>query len=393
LSNGQFGLVCKAKDPTTGQHVAIKIGSPAVVTDKVMLKRFEQEFRSTNNLSHPNIVRALEFGWDNTRPYIVMEYVDGEDMGARIERLGKLPEAEAIDLIVQVARGLTEAHKSGIIHRDIKPDNILLTAEGQAKLADLGLSKDLESNAELTCDDRGIGTPNYIAPEQFADAKHSGVRCDVYSLAATLYAAVTGEMPFAAPNLTSILQAKLSDKLTPARKLVPTLSEHVDWAIRRAVQADPVRRFASCEEFIAALLTDPKKASGTHRIGKRKLAARKPAVRKARPSKERRKAVRYECIMVTACTVNLSVHDDSDDAGPAWDAQVCDLSVTGIGLLLARRFEPGSILTVVLTNKAGDFTRTRNVRVLHVVRAVGEGWFIGGELIQRLAREEVRQLL
>ena len=104
-------------------------------------------------------------------------------------------------------------------------------------------------------------------------------------------------------------------------------------------------------------------------------------------------AVRYECTMVTACSVNLSVHEDALETGPPWEAQVCDLSVTGIGLLLARRFEPGSILTVVLANKAGDFTRTRNVRVMHVTKAEGEGWFVGGELVERLAREEVRQLL
>ncbi|MBI1831534.1 MAG: protein kinase [Planctomycetes bacterium] len=392
LSEGPMGVVYKAKDPGTNQHVAIKLGSVAVMRDKVLLKRFEQEFRSTSSLSHPNIVRALEFGWEGTRPYIVFEYVDGEDMGRRIERLGRLTESEAVEFIIQIAEGLHEAHKNGIIHRDLKPDNILLTMDGQAKLADLGLSKDPESNMELTCDDRGLGTPNFIAPEQFGDAKHSGVRCDIYSLGATLYMAVTGETPFDGADLAVILDLKIADKLTPPRRLVSALSEHVDWAIRRAVLADPDRRFGSCPEFIAALKGEAKR-SGAHAVRKSKVAGRKPAARPVRPAKERRRAVRYECALPTCCTVNLSVHPDAVEPSNLWDAQVCDLSVTGIGLVLSRRFEPGSILSVVLSNKTREFERTREVRVLRVSPAEGSGWFIGGELVEKLSRDEVRQLL
>jgi eukaryotic-like serine/threonine-protein kinase len=219
----------------------------------VLLKRFEQEFRSTSNLCHPNIIRGLEFGWAGEQPYMVMELVDGEDLWNRIERLGRLAEAEAVGYIVQVARGLHEAHKHGIIHRDIKPDNILLTVDGQAKLADLGLSKDLEDDLELTRPDRGLGTPNFIAPEQFADAKHAGVRCDIYSLGATLYMALTGQLPFNERGMATILKKKLANDLPSPRQLVPSVHEHVDWAVRRAVMADPERRFASCPEFIAAL--------------------------------------------------------------------------------------------------------------------------------------------
>lgn len=390
LSQGPMGVVCRGADPITGGLVAIKIGSIAVTTDKVLLRRFEQEYRSTSNLCHPNIVRALEFGWDNARPFIVMEYVDGENMAARIERLGRIPEADAVDYIIQIAEGLHEAHKSGIIHRDIKPDNILLTSDGLAKLADLGLSKDLESNMELTCDDRGLGTPIYIAPEQFGDAKHSGVRCDIYALGATLYHAVTGVMPFKGDDLADILDQKLTDRLTPPRQVIAKLSEHVDWAIRRAVQVNPDRRFASCPDFIAALKGEAKRLDVS---GKRKLAARKPAAKRLRPPTERRRAVRYECALATSCVVNLSVHADGDEPGTPWDAQVCDLSVTGVGLLVSRRFEPGSILTVVLSDKSGDFSRTRQVRVMHVTKADGEGWFIGGELLEKLARDEVKRLL
>src|SRR5262249_3135197 len=149
-----------------------------------------------------------------------------------------------IDIITQAASGLHEAHKHGIIHRDIKPDNIMLTKNGQAKLADLGLSKDLEGKEDLTRPNHGLGTPNFIAPEQFGDAKNANIRCDIYALGATLYMALTGQLPFAGSNLTSIMTLKLANDLTSPRKLVPTLSEPVEWAVRRAVQTDPNRRFA-----------------------------------------------------------------------------------------------------------------------------------------------------
>ncbi len=256
LAEGTMSSVYKARDPDSGAHVAVKVASAATTRDPVLLKRFEQEYRSTSVLCHPNVVRGLEFGWEGKRPFIVMELVDGEDLWTRIERLGKLTEAEAVDYISQVARGLHEAHKHGIIHRDIKPDNVLLTADGQAKLADLGLSKDLESDLSLTCTQRGIGTPNFIAPEQFGDAKHAGVRCDIYALAATLYMALTGQLPFDAPSLSLTLKRKLANDLVAPRKLVPAISERVEWAVRRALLADADRRFSSCPEFIAALTTD-----------------------------------------------------------------------------------------------------------------------------------------
>src|SRR5205814_314025 len=141
----------------------------------------------------------------------------------------------------------------GIIHRDVKPENILLTLDGQAKLGDLGLIKELEGDLELTNPDQGLGTPNFMAPEQFTEARSAGVRCDVYSLGATLYMAVTGVLPFQAKSIAVTLRKKLNNELTPPRELVPTLSKTVDWTIRRAVQVDPQRRHASCLEFIQSL--------------------------------------------------------------------------------------------------------------------------------------------
>lgn len=389
LAEGAMSSVYKARDPSTGQMVAVKVASAATTREPVLLKRFEQEYRSTSNLSHPNIVRGLDFGWEGNRPFIVMELIDGEDMWTRIERLGKLTEGEAVEYITQVARGLHEAHKNGIIHRDIKPDNILLTSDGQAKLADLGLSKDLESNQSLTCTQRGLGTPNFIAPEQFGNAKHAGVRCDIYALGATLYMALTGKMPFDSPGLAQTLKRKLANDLVAPRKLVPTVSERVDWAVRRAVLADPERRFATCPEFVAALTTDSD-PSLSMAASAPSSPPRSPA---KRPDKERRAAVRYECALPISCTINVSVHDEVDDWQAQWDAQVVNISVTGIGLLLPRRFEPRTVLRVDLKSADGETTRSRQMQVVRVVRTDRGAWFLGGTLNEKLSREELRQLL
>jgi serine/threonine protein kinase len=392
LADGAMGSVFKGHDPATGQTVAIKVAAVALARDPVLLKRFEQEFRSMSVLRHPNIVRALDFGWKDARPYMVMELVDGEDMWARIERMGRLAEGEAVGTIVQVARGLHEAHKHGIIHRDIKPDNILLTANGQAKLADLGLSKDLEADAELTRPDRGLGTPNFIAPEQFADAKNSGVRCDIYALGATLYMALTGRLPFEGNDLATILKKKLANDLASPRSLVPALSERVDWAVRRAVMADPDRRHASCPEFIAAVTgecAEPRNAA----IGKRSSPAGRAGKREKKPVQNRRASVRYDCAMATSCTINLSLHADDTEWQTHWDAHVINLSVTGIGLVVSRRFEPGSILAVDLMSNDGHLKRPLKIQVVHVEPAEGRGWYIGGTLTEKLTKDEVRRLL
>ncbi|MCS6849994.1 MAG: serine/threonine protein kinase [Gemmataceae bacterium] len=254
IAEGGMGTVYKGRHRLTGQIVAIKIVPPSVASNKVLLKRFEQEFRAASALDHPNIVRALDYDGTGSRPFLVMEYVDGESLGQRLEREGRIPEAEAIRLIVQVAQGLHKAHKEGLIHRDVKPDNILVTADGQAKLTDLGLVKDLDTELNLTRTGRGLGTPHFMAPEQFRNAKNADVRCDIYSLGATLYMMVTGELPFKSCGPLDAWMKKIRNDLPAPRQLVPELSERVDWAIRRAMSADPNQRPESCREFVEDLI-------------------------------------------------------------------------------------------------------------------------------------------
>jgi serine/threonine protein kinase len=199
-------------------------------------------------------VRALDYGFHKNCPYLVMEFVEGESLGQKIERDGRLPESEAIRLIAQVAQALHKAHKQGLVHRDVKPDNILVTPEGQAKLTDLGLVKEVETDLNLTRTGRGLGTPHFMAPEQFRAAKDADPRADIYSLGATLYMMVTGELPFA--STTGPLDAwmrKINNDLPAPRELTPDLSERLDWAIRRAMSPDREQRPSSCREFVEDL--------------------------------------------------------------------------------------------------------------------------------------------
>jgi serine/threonine protein kinase len=253
IADGGMGTVYRAKHRITGELVAIKILSPHLINNTVLRRRLEQEYNAARNLDHPNIVRAVDFGIDDNTPYLVMEFVDGESLGQRIERQGPLEEVEAIRIIAQVAQGLHKAHKQGMIHRDVKPDNILLNTEGQAKLTDLGLVKEIDTDLNLTRTGRGLGTPHFMSPEQFRNAKKADFRCDIYSLGATLYMMVTGQLPFKSCGPVDAWMKKINNDLPTPRDLVPVLSERIDWAIRRAMNPDPQHRPTTCREFIEDL--------------------------------------------------------------------------------------------------------------------------------------------
>lgn len=252
IAEGGMGAVYKAKQRQSGHIVAIKIVPPDTAKNQVLLKRFEMEFRAASVLDHPNIVKALDYNGIGT-PFLVMEYVDGESLGQKVEREGAIPERDAVRIIAQVCDGLHKAHKQSLIHRDVKPDNVLLTSSGVAKLTDMGLVKDVDAELNLTRTGRGLGTPHFMAPEQFRNAKNADVKCDIYSLGATLYMMLTGHVPFAKTNPLDCWMKKVKNDFPAPRKLNPKISERVDWAVRRAMSADPTQRPATCREFVEDL--------------------------------------------------------------------------------------------------------------------------------------------
>ena len=253
IAEGGMGTVYKCRDPRSGELVAVKVISPGTARNPVVLQRFEREFTSARVLEHPNVVRAIEYCGTGPNPFLVMEFVDGESLGQMVERAGPMAEDEAVRLIGQVCDGLQRAHKQGLIHRDVKPDNVLVTKSGVAKLTDMGLVKDVEGDTNLTKTGRGLGTPHYMAPEQFRNAKGVDARGDVYSLGATLYCMVTGVVPFNNSNPLDCWMKKIRNEFPPPREINPAVSERVDWAIRRAMSADPANRPSSCREFFEDL--------------------------------------------------------------------------------------------------------------------------------------------
>lgn len=254
IAEGGMGAVYKGRERTTGAIVAIKIIPAETARNPLLIKRFEQEFRAASLIDHPNVVKALDYCGTGSTPYLVMEFVEGESLGQRIERDGTIGESDAVRIISQVCEGLHRAHKQGLIHRDVKPDNILVThADGTAKLTDLGLVKEVEGELNLTRTGRGLGTPHFMAPEQFRNAKNADVRCDVYSLGATLYCLVTGVVPFDKTSPLDCWMKKTQNDFIPPRKLNPQLSDRVAWAITRAMNADPMQRPANCREFMEDL--------------------------------------------------------------------------------------------------------------------------------------------
>jgi serine/threonine protein kinase len=310
---------------------------------------------------------------------LVLEFVDGPSLGDVIDRQGRLPEKEAVRIGVQVAQALGEAHRKRIIHRDVKPDNILLTREGEAKLTDLGLVKNNEIDLDLTRPSSGMGTLNFMAPEQFGDAKHADERCDVYSLGATLYFAVTGELPFRAKGDLAVLKKKLTNQLTPPRRLVKELSERTNQAILRAVNAEPALRPASCGEFLQELAqaSEDSSASG----GRKALSSSAGAT-----GRERRATVRYPSSADGNCRP-IGGHAFS------WSAKVVDISATGVQLLIRRRFEPGTVLALELRDGKKNARRSVLARVVRVQQQPDRKWALGCVLDYRLSQEDVQVLM
>jgi serine/threonine protein kinase len=377
--------VFKARHCETGELVAIKILCADDARDPLLLKRFEQEFHAVRTLDDPRIVRGLDFGRQGALYYLVMEFLDGKTLHEHLQVRGCLPESEALSVVTQIGQALHHAHERGMIHRDVKPKNILLTTDGRVCLTDFGLVKWLESGVNLTLSRMALGTPCFMAPEQFDDSKRIDRRCDVYGLAATLYMAITGETPFLTKRYLSTLRKKVSGEIAPPRQLVPGLCMRVDWAILRALSPSPAMRPSSCAEFIRDL-------TGCDLPGAEALA--QPFVEAvsadevvlALPPDERRAAIRYACRQGGVCLVVGASGQKS------WEGEVRDISVGGLGLVLGRRFEPGTDLTVGWDQQAKDVPQTVLARVVRAESQLPSQWLLGCQLTRRLSDQEVRAL-
>ncbi|HJZ58090.1 MAG TPA: serine/threonine-protein kinase, partial [Gemmataceae bacterium] len=334
VGKGGMGSVYKATDQDTGNVVAVKVLDVDLSANPELLYRFVQEFQAAAKLEHPNIVRAIDFGSDGPLSYMVSEFVEGVNLGEMIAERGRMAEDDAVRIITQIAQALHYAHAGRVIHRDVKPDNVLIRTDGVAKLADFGLAKDYDNDQGLTLPARGLGTPHFMAPEQYRDAKNAGTACDIYALGATLYNAVTGRLPFEGCESLVALAKKAKGDIPAPRELVPGLSARVDEAIRRAMDPHPGRRPASCLEFFKLL-------SGRFRPAARRKAGgglNRLASSSGLPA-DRRAWVRHPLTLGTTCTIDTTVCGGESESRESWPLIVQDVSAGGLGMLLARRVE------------------------------------------------------
>jgi serine/threonine protein kinase len=380
IGSGGAGSVYRAKDNVTGSPVAIKVLHTKATENATLHKRLATEFRAATELEHPNIVRALEIGSEGTTSYLVYELVEGENLGDRIERKGKLSEAEAVRIITQIAQALHYAHSRNVIHRDVKPDNILVLPDGRAKLTDFGLAKDYNNDQDLTRHAAGLGTPHFMAPEQFSQAKTVDARADIYSLGATLYNAVTGVLPFDARFPLAILTKKERGELTPIREIVPGISDRVEEAARRALAVKPAERPATCLEFFKLLTA-------------RRSAEIDPAAMVKTPGSEKRAFVRHPLGVGTFATVDTAVYGGTGETDELWPLVVRDVSAGGIGVLLARRFEMGTELTIELTTGNDSSPRMLAARVVRIEPEKNGHWVHGCAFRHPLSQEELDALV
>jgi len=256
LGRGGMGEVWLGRNPDLDIPVAIKTLAPHLVDDDPsFVERFVLEARTAARLNHPHIVRIFDAGSDDGVHYLVMEYVEGGSLRELLATTGPLPVGRALSIAAQVARGLEAAARLGIIHRDIKPDNILLDADGTPKLADLGLAKLLgpSDGASLTHTGTSVGTPGYISPEQAQDSKSVDARADLYSLGATLYHMLTGEPPYSGSSAFAVMMKHVQEPIPDPRARNPGLPEPVVELLVRLLAKAPRDRPQTAAELARCL--------------------------------------------------------------------------------------------------------------------------------------------
>ncbi|MDA1194979.1 MAG: serine/threonine-protein kinase [Planctomycetota bacterium] len=250
VGRGAMGTVYKAVHKGLNRVVAIKILRRDLATDKTQIERLKREAKLLADLDHPNVVRAFDAGESNGFPYLVMEFVEGETLRDRIAREGALPEEDALRITRGVADALEKARRIGIVHRDVKPGNILISKTGTPKLMDLGLAKG-PIDAALTQHGATVGTPQFMSPEQAESPDKADTRSDIYSLGATLYAMVTGRPPFDGSTLAEIITKVMSQQPVPPRVRNPSVSVEVSHLIERMMLKDCTLRYATPALVIA----------------------------------------------------------------------------------------------------------------------------------------------
>ncbi|CAN5202129.1 hypothetical protein BH24ACT23_BH24ACT23_08460 [soil metagenome] len=252
LGSGGMSTVYLALDETLQRNVAIKVLHREMGDQPDQLERFRREARAVAQISHPNVVAVIDAGNDESgHPYIVFEHVEGETLKQRIDRLRRLPLSEAAAYAIEVGRGLQAAHLANMVHRDVKPQNVLIDPEGRAKVTDFGIALSMEADG-LTKTGRVLGTTDYVSPEQ-AMGKEVDVRSDIYSLGIVLYEMLHGDVPFKADTLVGVAMKHVNDPMPQIQHSRPGVSAALASVVERATQKEPRKRYTDMDAILSDL--------------------------------------------------------------------------------------------------------------------------------------------
>jgi serine/threonine-protein kinase len=253
LGKGTTGVVYLARELATGNLVALKVLLPVFHKNPTLVERFRREAQIAAAIEHPNVRRVFGGGDAGGLLYLAMEYVEGETLEAKIAHAGALAEGDALRAVAQVARAMDYYSKLGVLHRDVKPANILVTAQGVAKLCDLGLSKRVYEDFALTMQGTTLGSPFYISPEQGLGTTDLDVRSDIYSLGISLFHCLTGRVPFVGPNAGVIISKHHREPLPDVRRFNPLVSPACAALVAKMAAKRPDERHQSPRELLAEI--------------------------------------------------------------------------------------------------------------------------------------------
>jgi serine/threonine-protein kinase len=334
LGQGGMGAVFKARQISVDRIVALKVLPPRFSKNERYVKRFLREARAAARLNHPNIVQAIDAGFADGYHYFAMEFIDGRDLRSILEERDPLPESEALAIAAGIARALDAAHRAGIIHRDVKPDNVLIGPDGVPKLADLGLARHrVRQEAGVTQAGRALGTPDYISPEQVRGLEDIDGRADLYSLGASLFRLLSGEKPFSGGTVEEVMIKHLHEIPPDLRTLKPDLSDATVTIVRKAMAKDRDRRYQSAAEMsediehalagepLVHAAAEPAAAPATATSLARSHAAARRAGRSARAGSKRMIGIAAAALLIVIGAVIgiAAMQGDGDRAGNAID--------------------------------------------------------------------------
>src|SRR5215469_7375494 len=252
LGRGSFATVYIARDTKNNRIYAVKVMHIEFSDDGELLARFQREAHILLHLSDPHIVRIFDHGDENDINYIVMDYIDGQNLKYHTLTHGPMEAVRALDYARQIAEGLDTAFKHGVVHRDIKPQNIVINSKDEVKITDFGLARSRET-VTLTQSNVFMGTAYYIPPEQAESGRSADTRSDLYSVAAVLFEMLTGRPPYEGDTAVDIVIKHMNDKIPSVCRLRPSLPMEMDTFMQKALAKSPVDRFATPREFITAL--------------------------------------------------------------------------------------------------------------------------------------------